>query len=82
MKFQSPLKLPSHVPLAASLDSVVTINISGGRSQVMAAARIHGSFRAARLLILICFVFMAQRSWMLDDWGEHMRSDTRIRATR
>jgi hypothetical protein len=41
----------------------------------------HGSFLAVRFVILICFVFMAQRSWMIDDCGEDMRA-AHIRAMR
>src|SRR6266481_4733535 len=64
-KFQSPFKLPNQVPLSAKLDSIVTIKINAGRSQVMKAARMHRSFLAGRLVILICFVFMG--SAVMDD---------------
>jgi len=65
-KFQSPSKgLAFQVALSAKLDLIVRIKTSTGRSQVMEAESMHGSFLAGRLVILICFVFMG--SAVMDD---------------
>src|SRR5437870_79033 len=63
-KFQSPLKSPSQVQLAAKLDSVVTIKISASRSPVV-VPRMHRSSLAVPFVILPAFVFID--SALVDD---------------